>query len=217
MTRPIETGTLIEALEWRYATKAFDAGRKIPAATWAALEQALVLSASSFGLQPYRFIVVTDPAIRQQLLSHSWGQRQVVDASHYVVFTSKTVVSREDVQQFIARVAGVRKVAPESLKTYHDMMTGALVEGPLRQVITHWTARQAYIALGNLLTSAALLGIDACPMEGFAPAEYNRVLALNGSGYQSIVCCALGYRSDSDRHARLPKVRAEAAELIRHV
>lgn len=208
---------LLEALHWRYATKVFDPNRKIPADLWQALEESLVLSASSYGLQPYRFWVVTDPAKRAQLVPHSWNQRQVVDASHFVVFTARTTVTRDDVERLLRRVSEVRRVPAESLESYRGMMMGDLVEGPRRQVAHHWAARQAYLALGNLLTSAALLGVDACPMEGFVPAEYDRVLGLAGSGYTAVVACALGYRSADDRYASLPKVRFEQQDLIQTV
>lgn len=205
---------LLDALQWRYATKAFDPNRKLPAEVWQALEQALVLSPSSYGLQPYRFLVIADPAKRAALLPHSWGQRQVVDASHYVVFAARTAMTRVDVDALLQRIGQVRGVPAEALKGFRDMMVGDLVEGPRSGIAQHWAERQAYIALGNLLTTAALLGVDACPMEGFAPAEYDRVLGLAGSGYAAVVACALGYRATGDKYATLPKVRFEASQLI---
>ncbi|MCU0770646.1 MAG: NAD(P)H-dependent oxidoreductase [Verrucomicrobia bacterium] len=211
------TQQLIGAQQWRYAVKAFDATRKISAQTWEALEQALILSPSSYGLQPYRFLVLTDPAIRESLVPHAWGQRQVADCSHFVVFTAKDKVSEADVDHFIQRIAAVRGVAPDSLGSYRGMMVSDIVQGPRSKTASEWAARQAYIALGNLMTSAAVLGVDACPIEGFVPAKFDEILKLKGSGYHAVVCCALGYRAAGDKYASLPKVRFPAAELIRHI
>ncbi len=213
------TGTqqLLNALNWRYATKAFDPGRKIPVEVWQTLERALVLSPSSYGLQPYRFLVIDNPAKRAELLPHSWNQKQVVDCSHYVVFTARTRMTDADVDKLIARTTDIRKIPAESLNFYRDMMLGDLVKGPRSQIAHEWATRQAYIALGNLMTCAAVLGVDACPMEGFVPAEYDRVLGLGNSGYASVVCCALGYRAAGDKYAALPKVRFEIKDLVRYV
>ena len=148
------------------------------------------MSPSSFGLQPYRFLVINDPATRERLLPHAWGQRQVVDASHFVVFAARTSVTEAEIDTFIARIARTRGVTPESLASYRGMMTGMLLSDGFKPLVPHWTARQAYIALGNLLTSAALLGVDACPMEGFVPAEFDQVLGLPAQGLAAVVCCA---------------------------
>ncbi|NGO37828.1 NAD(P)H-dependent oxidoreductase [Limisphaera ngatamarikiensis] len=213
----MNTDTLLQALRWRYATKVFDPNRKIPAPVWAALEEALVLSASSFGLQPYRFLVVDDPSLRQQLMPHAWNQRQVVDASHFIVFAARTTITEADIDRWIARIAEVRNVPRESLNGYRSMMTGMLLDPSFAPQAVHWAAKQAYLALGNLLTCAALLGVDACPIEGFVPAEFDRILHLPEQGYTSVVCCALGYRSADDKYATLPKVRLPGSELIQHI
>ena len=214
---PITTQQLLTALEWRYATKVFDSGKKIPAGTWQALERALVLSPSSYGLQPYRFLLINDPAKRAELFPYSWNQRQVVDCSHYIVFTARTKMTEADVDQFIALTSRTRKLPAESLGSYRGVMVGDLVNGPRSKMAHEWATCQAYIALGNLLTSAAVLGVDACPMEGFVPAEYDRVLGLENSGYATVVCCALGYRSVNDKYAGLAKVRHDKADLVRVV
>ena len=211
------TRQLLDALQWRYATKVFDAAKKIPADVWQTLERALVLTPSSYGLQPYKFLVINDPARRAELLPHSWNQKQAVDASHFVVFTARTKVTDADVNKLIKLTSNVRKIPAESLNFYRDMMLGDVVNGPRSKTAHEWAARQAYIALGNLMTCAAVLGVDACPMEGLNPAEYDRVLGLNGSGYATVVACALGYRAASDKYASLPKVRYETQELVQQV
>jgi nitroreductase len=212
--KSIPPSQLLEALSWRYATKAFDAKRKIPAEVWSALEDALILSPSSFGLQPYRFLVVHDPLVRERLLPHAWGQRQVADASHFVVFAARTSVTKAEIDSFIALIARTRGVTPESLANYHGMMTSMLLSDSFRPIAVQWSARQAYIALGNLLSSAALLGIDACPMEGFVPVEFDKVLGLPAQGLTAVVCCALGYRHPEDQYAAAPKVRFAKNQLV---
>jgi len=176
-----------------------------------------VLSPSSVGLQAYRFLVITDRATRERLLPHAWGQRQVVDASHFVVFAARTSVTEAEIDTFIAHIARTRGVTPESLASYRGMMTGMLLSDGFKPLVPHWTARQAYIALGNLFTSAALLGVDACPMEGFVPAEFDQALGLPAQDLAAVVCCALGYRHADDMHAVAPKVRFPKSELVKRV
>ena len=217
MTHTIPESQLLEALNWRYATKTFDPARKIPAATWKTLEETLVLSPSSFGLQPYRFLVVENPATRDALLPHSWNQRQIVDASHLVVFAARTAMTEAEVDRFLDRVVEVRGIPREALEGYRGMMYGSLLSPGTESRIPHWAALQAYIALGNLMTSSALVGVDTCPIEGFSPAEYDALLSLPEQGYASVVCCALGYRSAEDKYATTPKVRMPSTDLIKTI
>lgn len=208
---------LLDALQWRYATKVFDSAKKIPADAWAALEQTLVLTPTSYGLQPYQFLVVQDPAKRAALLPHSWGQKQVVDCSHFVVFTARTEMKEADVNKWIERISDVRNIPAETLKSYRSKMVGDVVNGTRGKIAHEWAARQSYIALGNLMTAAAVLGVDACPMEGIVPAEYDKILNLSGSGYATVVACALGYRAAGDKYASLAKVRYATQDLVRVV
>ena len=217
MSHIIPESQLLEALNWRFATKAFVPARKIPATTWSALEETLVLSPSSFGLQPYRFLVINNPAVREKLLPHSWGQRQIVDASHLVVFAARTAVTDVEIDHYIDRIVEVRNIPREPLEGLRGMM-GASLTSPGSEIrIPHWAALQAYIALGNLLTSAGLLGVDACPIEGFVSAEYDALLGLKDEGYASVVVAALGYRSAEDKYASFAKVRLPRVELIKTV
>ena len=208
---------LLDALEWRYATKVFDATKKIPDVVWSALEKSLVLTPTSYGLQPYKFLVVNNPATRAELLAHSWKQRQVVDASHFVVLTARTRMTEADVDKLISRISLVRSIPVESLNACRSMMLNDVVHGPRGKSAREWATRQTYIALGNLMTCAAVLGVDACPMEGLVPAEYDRILNLTDSGYATVVACALGYRAASDKYASLAKVRYETSDLVQTV
>jgi nitroreductase len=208
--------SLLQQLTWRYATKKFDSSKKISAADWAVIEQALVLTPSSYGLQPWKFIVVTDPALKTKLRPASWNQSQVEDCSHLVVLTAKQDITEADVDRFIARIAEVRGATVESLAGYKGYMVGDLVKGSRHAIIQEWAARQTYIALGNLMTSAALLGVDACPFEGIEPAKYDEILGLKGSGFTTISACPLGYRAADDKYASVPKVRFEAKVVVEH-
>lgn len=208
--------SLLQQLNWRYATKKFDATKKISAADWGVLEQALILTASSYGLQPWKFIIVTDPALKAKLRPASWNQSQVEDCSHLVVFAAKQDITEADLDRFITRTAEVRGTSVESLAGYKGFMMGDLVNGARHAVIHEWAARQTYIAMGNLLTSAALLGIDACPFEGIEPAKYDEILGLKGTGYATVSACPVGYRADDDKYASAPKVRFEAKDIIDH-
>lgn len=208
--------SLLQQLTWRYATKKFDPAKKISPADWAVIEEALVLTPSSYGLQPWKFIVVTDPTLKAKLRPASWNQSQVEDCSHLVVLTAKQDITEADVDRFIARIAEVRGVSAESLAGYKGYMVGDLVKGPRHAVIQEWAARQTYIALGNLMTAAALLGVDACPFEGIEPAKYDDILGLKGTGYTTISACPLGYRADDDKYASAPKVRFEAKDVVEH-
>ena len=205
---------LLTALCWRYATKAFDPGRRIPTDTWTALEQALVLSPSSYGLQPWKFLVIDDPALRAELRPHSWNQSQITDASHLVVFLAKRSISEPDLERLIAATSQARGVPAEQLAGYRELMAKDLVHGPRSQQIGTWASNQVYIALGTFMTAAALLGVDTCPIEGFSPPDYDRLLELETSPYRTAVVCAAGYRSPDDKYAGLAKVRYPAAELI---
>ncbi len=208
---------LVQTQRWRYATKKFEPALKIPQDAWAALEQSLMLSPSSFGLQPWKFVVVTDPEVRARLRAASWNQAQVEDCSHLVVFLAKDTIREADVDHFLARTAEVSGQSLESLEAYKGMMMGGLVNGPQASQLGQWAARQAYIALGNFMTSAALLGVDTCPMEGFDPAQYDRILGLEGSGFHVVVVCTAGYRAADDAYAARPKVRFPQEELVAYI
>jgi nitroreductase len=210
----IDHHRLIGQLNWRYATKQFDPRRKISSQDWTALEEALVLTPSSFGLQPWKFIIVTDPAVREKLVAASWGQRQVAEASHLVVFAIKKNLCEKDIDQHLDRLAQVRGVPRESLGGYRDIMVGSLVKRLDETRRNDWATRQVYIALGNFLTSAALLGIDACPMEGIEPAKYDEILGLNNHGLSAIVAAAAGYRAATDKYASARKVRFPRDQVL---
>ena len=203
----ITSAQLLTQLNWRYATKQFDPARKISAADWAALEAALLLTASSGGLQPWKFIVVTDPAVRAELLPASYGQPQITAASQLVVFASKNNYSEADVDAHLQNVAKAQGAPIEALAPLRAMLVGGIVQRLDEAARNAWARNQVYIALGNFLTSAALLEIDACPMEGFDRAQYDEILGLKAKGLAAAVIATVGYRLPTDKYASAPKVR----------
>lgn len=210
--------TLLSQLSWRYATKKFDPTRKIPAPAWSALEQAAILAPSSYGLQPWKFVVITDAALRSKLREASWNQPQITDASHMVVFARRREMTPDDVNHFVDRIVEVRHAPREALAGYRDMMLGS-VASPATMPggnFDAWTSRQVYIALGFFLSAAAMLGIDACPMEGFDPAKYDEILGLSALGYCATVVATAGYRAPDDDFApsKSAKVRFPESEVI---
>ncbi len=206
--------SVVGALNWRYATKSFDPERKIAPEIWEALEQSLVLSPSSFGLQPWRFVVVEDAAKRAELVAKSWGQRQVLEASHLVVFAVKSPLDATDVRRHMERTAEVQGMLVENLAGFEKVVAGFLEKPPYPLEMREWASRQAYIALGTFMLSAAMMGVDTCPMEGLDPAGYDEILGLTGSGFYTVVACPAGYRSGEDASAGRAKVRFPREDVI---
>ena len=206
--------TLLECLNWRYATKKFDPNQIISDDTWQTLCEALVLTPSSYGLQPWKFWVITNQKLKEELKPLSWNQAQVTDCSHYVVFSIKKNLTVDGVDRFVERTAEVRGITTESMTAYRNLMVGDVIDGSRSLIVNEWATRQAYIALGNFMTSAALLGVDTCPMEGIEPANYDRLLGLSSKGYATVVACAAGYRAEDDKYAELAKVRFPMSEVI---
>lgn len=204
----------LDQMNWRYAVKKFDPTKVIPADRWKALEEALVLSPSSYGLQPWKFLVVTDKKLRQTLRPHSWNQSQIEDCSHYVVFLRMNQVTEQHVDAYINRILEVRGGKREDLDGYRKMMVGDVVRGARSRYVQEWANRQVYIALGNFMTSAAMLGIDTCPMEGIVPEKYDEILDLQNSSYSTVVACAAGYRHADDWLGALKKVRFPTEKVV---
>ena len=208
---------VIETLNWRYATKEFDPDKKIPDDVWHALEQSLVLAPSSFGMQPWKFFVVRNPKIRQQLVENSFNQVKIAEASHLVVLAIKKDVGADDVPHFIDRMSEVREVPKEKLEGFANMIKGYLKEPPFPLVPDKWSAKQVYLALGFFLYSAALLEIDTCAVEGFVPAKYDEILGLAEKGYSAVVLCVAGYRAVDDSAADMAKVRYETDKVVEYI
>jgi nitroreductase len=213
-TKPVSNETLLRQLNWRYATKKFDPAKQISEEDWAALEQALVLAPSSIGLQPWKFVVVTDPATKARLVPVSWGQKQAEECSHFVVFAVRRDLGEDHVERHIGRMGEVLAVATESLAKFKTMVMGNIDKAKAEGRLDTWQEHQVYIALGQFMACAAMLGIDTCPMEGIEPEKFDEILGLAGSDYATVVACAAGYRSADDKYAVRKKVRFKAADVV---
>lgn len=200
------------ALHWRYATKKFNTEKKISDVNINKLLESARLAPTSLGLQPWRAYVITDKNIREQLKAVAWNQPQVSDASHLLVFTVRKTIDEKYIDAYLEEVMRVRNQKNEDVNDYKKMLMGSVNKTP--QQIKEWSGRQAYIALGFLLETAALMEIDACPMEGFDTFKFDTILELNKTDYTSVVMAAVGYRSDDDKYAKIPKVRRCNEELF---
>lgn len=218
MTKPdLTPEQILEALNWRYATKKYNPDKKIPDDVWKALEQSLVLAPSSFGMQPWKFFVVRNSDLRQQLIEHSFNQDKVAEASHLVVLAIKKDIGADDVPHYIDRVSEVRNVPKDKLEGLSDLIRGYLNEPPFPLQPDKWSAKQVYLALGFFLHSAAMLGVDTCAMEGFVPAKYDEILGLLEQGYSAVVLCTAGYRDEGDDAAYQAKVRFPTEEVVGYI
>lgn len=204
---------LLEDLKWRYATKKFDATKKVSDENINILREAIQLSATSWGLQLFKVLDIKNPAIRESLKPHSWGQSQITDASHLFVFCSHTTVSDQDTDDYITMKAAVQGLNVEDLKGYGDFMKMKINEKSKDQIIP-WTEKQTYIALGNALAACAAMKIDTTPMEGFEAEKYNEILGLTEKGLTASVVLAVGYRHEEDAAAEQPKIRKSIDTLF---
>jgi len=161
--------------------------------------------------------VVQSPELRAQLPAISWGQTQTVEASHMVVFAYRKGLSVADVDHFIKRIAEVRNVTLESLEGYRGFILNTQKQATEQGWVDNWSSRQVYIALGQAMAAAALMGIDTCPLEGIEAAKYDALLGLEKEGYASVCGLALGYRAEDDKHAHLPKVRFATEDVVKYL
>ncbi|MEK6915451.1 MAG: NAD(P)H-dependent oxidoreductase [Nanoarchaeota archaeon] len=204
---------IIKALNWRYATKSFDSSKTLSENDLNELLEAVRLTPSSFGLQPWKFIIVEDKELRKKIAGSAWNQPQVTEASNLLVLCAKTDVSEDYIKEFIKDTAKIRNISIESLKGYEDMMIN-FRKGLSQTQTADWCKRQVYISLGILLQSASLKRIDASPMEGFDPKGVDEILNLKEQGLTSTVLCALGYRSENDKTSNYAKVRYSSSKII---
>lgn len=205
--------TYLKHLNWRYATKQFDPSKKISNADLNILKEAIQLSASSYGLQPYKVLIIEDKDTREKLKAASWNQSQITDASHMVVLANMTDADDSLVDDYINNVSETRGLPLDQLEGYSQMMKSNVIALP-NEAKNAWTAQQAYIALGNVLSAAASLEIDACPMEGFDSAAYNTILDLDKENLNAAVVITLGYRASEDETQHYKKVRKPENELF---
>jgi len=197
--------SVIESLNWRYATKIMT-GEKISQQTLDNILEATRLSASSYGLQPYSIVVVSNPKIKAQLLPAAYGQSQIIDSSHLLVFCIWKNIGQTEVTSYINDIATTRGISSETLEGFANTILGTVTSLSEEQQQV-WATKQAYIALGTALLAAADQKVGATPMEGFIPAEVDRILGLEEKGLKSVVMLAIGKRSEKDALASATKVR----------
>ncbi|WP_298535809.1 NAD(P)H-dependent oxidoreductase [uncultured Algibacter sp.] len=203
----------IKQLKWRYATKKFDATKKLSKAKLNVVKQAFNLTATSFGLQTIKLLVIENTKLREDLVEHSYFQKQVLEASHLLVICIQNDVLKEDVEAYYNNIQDIRKTSNEILDPYKEDLI-KMMAGMSLTKRQQWSTNQAYIALGNLMTVCALEGIDSCPMEGFVPVKYDEILSLDEKGLKSVLLLPIGYRAQDDMFADLKKVRKPIEEAI---
>lgn len=205
--------TFLENQNWRYATKQFDATKKISSADLNTLKEAVRLSASSYGLQPYKVIIVESQELKEKLKPAAYGQTQITDASHLFIFANDLNLGADSVDDYINNISETRGVPADALAGFSDMMKGTIANLPAEAKNT-WSAKQTYLALGNLLNAAAELKIDATPMEGFNAAAFNEILGFDKLGLNASVIATVGYRHDADTTQHFKKVRKSHEDLF---
>jgi nitroreductase/dihydropteridine reductase len=208
--------SLLDKLNWRYATKKFDENKKISPEQLDELLSAVQLAPSSAGLQAYRIIVVENPEVKQKLREAARGQQQLTTASHVIVFAAETNLDSEYVKNYIDRIAVTRGVDRANLEAFEKNITHN-INLMTEDVKIVWNHKQSYIALGVLLSAAADLGIDACPMEGFEAGSFDEILGLKALGLTTSVIAPIGFRADDDHLSKAAKVRRPKEELFIHI
>ena len=209
----MEKEKIAESMRWRCAIKKFDPSKKISKADFDDILESLRLAPSSFGLQPWKFIVIGDKKIREELRKSAWDQAQITDAEYLIVLCARTDLDEDYVEKFIRRVSNIRGTTLESLENYKKMLLNPIKNLSKEQLI-EWSKKQVYIALGVLLTVAAEKNIDACPMEGFDSKKFDEILKLSEKGLTATVLCPIGYRSSEDKYSNEKKVRFEQKEVF---
>ena len=205
--------TFLENQNWRYATKKFDSTKKIATEDLNTLKEAIRLSSSSYGLQPYKIFIVENPELRAKIQLAAWNQSQVTDASHLIVFANQKTIIDTEIDTFFKKMSETREIPLEALSGYQGFMKGKINQLS-DDAVNIWNSKQTYLALGNLLNAAAELKIDVTPMEGFDPAQVNEILGLNELGLNTSLMATIGYRHEEDATQHLKKVRKSNEELF---
>ncbi|MDG5491213.1 NAD(P)H-dependent oxidoreductase [Psychroserpens sp. SPM9] len=205
--------TTIDKLKWRYATKKFDASKILSKEKLEILKEAFNLTATSFGLQTISLVVLKDKALRELLVDHSFKQRQILEASHLLVICIQDNILEDDVDQHFDNVKNIRNTPETILAPYRKDLKDMMKKMSIKER-QEWSIKQAYIALGNLMTVCAMEGIDSCPMEGFIPSAYDDLLDLKAMNLKSVLLLPVGYRAADDMFADFKKVRKQVKTSV---
>ncbi len=203
----------IEALHWRYAVKKFDTNKELSQQQVDRIIEAFNLTPTSYGLQPLKLVVISNKALQEDLLQHSFNQKQVTTASHVLVLCRENKVDQKFIETNFELIKSVRHTPDDVLAPFRDFLIKDF-NNKSKEEINLWSTNQAYLALGNILTVSAIEGVDAAPMEGFNPKKYDEILNLEAQGLNSVLVCALGYRAQDDQFAGFKKVRRPLSETI---
>ncbi|MFD0963860.1 NAD(P)H-dependent oxidoreductase [Pseudofulvibacter geojedonensis] len=204
---------ILESLKWRYATKSFDTNKIVSKEKLQVLKEGFSLTATSYGLQPVRMVIIEDKNLQQELVEHSYNQQQIAQASHVLVLCIENVIDNKYIETYFENVKKLRGTPDTILNPFKEYLLDSFSNKKDTE-IKDWATKQAYIALGNLLTVCAVEKIDACPMEGFVPAEYDKVLNLTEKGLTSVLVLPIGYRAKDDMFANFAKVRKNISESV---
>ena len=207
---------IIKKLEWRYAVKKFDENKLVSELKLEKLKQAFNLTATSYGLQPIKLLVVQDKKLQKELVKLSYGQNQLAEASHVFVICIEKKIDKKFIHDYFKRVQQVRKTSDEILEPFKGALVESFSKKEMKEV-HDWATNQAYLALGTLLTVCALEEVDACPMEGFQPKGYDQILGLDKLKLTSVLVLPIGYRASDDMFAGLKKVRRDIDDSILHL
>ena len=210
----LDSKDVVKSLLWRCAVKSFSQ-EKLPNDIIDSIKEILVLTPSAYGIQPWRFIIVQNEEIRKQLTSHSWNQPQIENCSHFIVFCAMKTINEKYINEYIELMAEKRGTKIADLVWYKDMLVKNLLNLSDHEFL-EWSKRQAYIALGNLLTSLAVMQIDSCPIEGLSASDYDKILGLENTNYATVFACPIGFRDQNDPYAKLTKVRFDIEDVFEY-
>ena len=211
--QPGRGSVFVRALSWRYATKKFDSGKQVSSEDIEAILGATNLSASSYGLQPYQFLLIQNRELQEKLVAASYGQKQVHDASAILVFAIRTGIDDDYIRQSAKETEEIRGLEPGQLDDYAKQMIGSIM-GMDEDQRALWATKQAYIAMGTALAACAMLGVDTCPMEGFVPKQYDEILGLEEKNLHAVLVLPIGYRAADDENSSFAKVRKSLDEMV---
>lgn len=206
---------IIKQLQWRYATKKFDNTKIIDNNKIDILLESFNLTATSYGLQPVKLVVIKNKALQEQLVPLSMNQQQIGQASHVLVICIETTINKIFIENYFSRVKALRNTPEEVLTSFKNFLIEDF-ENKEQLEIEAWATKQAYLTLGNLLTVCAIEEIDSCPMEGFIPSKYDEILNLEEKGLKSVLVLPIGYRAEDDLFSELKKVRKPITDSIIH-
>jgi len=204
---------ILDALEWRYAVKKFDDKASLTEQQILEVKKVFNLSASSYGLQPYKMIVVQNPELKEKLVPASFGQQQISQSAAILVFAVRTDFGMDYIDQFFKDMSTKRQIPLENLEGYKDFMKGSFANKS-EDEISSWATKQVYLTMGHMLASLAALQIDACPMEGLDPQAYDKILDLDAKHLKTIIAMPIGVRAPDDASATALKVRKDLSDII---